>query len=409
MGNLKNIPKLRFPEFKKVWTEKSLGELLEFKNGINASKEQYGKGVKFINVLDILNNDFIIHDRIIGSVDVEKNIVDKYPVNYGDILFQRSSETREEVGSASVYLDKEHTATFGGFVIRGRKIGEYYPMFLNKLLKTDASRDSITSKSGGSTRYNVGQETLSSVKLLFPEISEQTKIANFFTAVDEKLQALKKKKALLEQYKKGVMQKLFSQELRFKDEKGNDFPDWEIRNLGEVLIKNSVKNKGQKYSLVQSVSNKHGFINQDEMFEDRRVASKDTSNYYVIEKGHFAYNPSRINVGSLAYKFDDEISVISPLYISFKSNKDYLKDSFLLNWFSSQEFIRQMNSSFEGSVRNTLSYESLVKMEISIPNNNEQIKISNFLSEIDVKIGISENQISKVETWKKGLLQKMFC
>lgn len=409
MGNLKNIPKLRFPEFKKVWTEKSLGELLEFKNGINASKEQYGKGVKFINVLDILNNDFIIHDRIIGSVDVEKNIVDKYPVNYGDILFQRSSETREEVGSASVYLDKEHTATFGGFVIRGRKIGEYDPMFLNKLLKTDASRDSITSKSGGSTRYNVGQETLSSVKLLFPEISEQTKIANFFTAVDEKLQALKKKKALLEQYKKGVMQKLFSQELRFKDEKGNDFPDWEIRNLGEVLIKNSVKNKGQKYSLVQSVSNKHGFINQDEMFEDRRVASKDTSNYYVIEKGHFAYNPSRINVGSLAYKFDDEISVISPLYISFKSNKDYLKDSFLLNWFSSQEFIRQMNSSFEGSVRNTLSYESLVKMEISIPNNNEQIKISNFLSEIDVKIGISENQISKVETWKKGLLQKMFC
>ncbi|MCH7410197.1 restriction endonuclease subunit S [Belliella sp. DSM 111904] len=199
MGNLKNIPKLRFPEFKKVWAEKSLGELLEFKNGINASKEQYGKGVKFINVLDILNNDFIIHDRIIGSVDVEKNIVDKYPVNYGDILFQRSSETREEVGSASVYLDKEHTATFGGFVIRGRKIGEYDPMFLNKLLKTDASRDSITSKSGGSTRYNVGQETLSSVKLLFPEISEQTKIANFFTAVDEKLQALKKKKALLEQ------------------------------------------------------------------------------------------------------------------------------------------------------------------------------------------------------------------
>lgn len=409
MGNLTNIPKLRFPEFKKVWTEKSLGELLEFKNGINASKEQYGKGVKFINVLDILNNDFIIHDRIIGSVDVEKNIVDKYPVNYGDILFQRSSETREEVGSASVYLDKEHTATFGGFVIRGRKIGEYNPMFLNKLLKTDASRDSITSKSGGSTRYNVGQETLSSVKLLFPEISEQTKIANFFTAVDEKLQALKKKKALLEQYKKGVMQKLFSQELRFKDEKGNDFPDWEIRNLGEVLIKNSVKNKGQKYSLVQSVSNKHGFINQDKMFEDRRVASKDTSNYYVIAKGHFAYNPSRINVGSLAYKFDDEISVISPLYISFKSNKDYLKDSFLLNWFSSQEFIRQMNSSFEGSVRNTLSYESLVKMEISIPNNNEQIKISNFLSEIDVKIGVSENQISKVETWKKGLLQKMFC
>ena len=95
---------------------------MEFKNGINASKEQYGKGVKFINVLDILNNDFITHDKIIGSVDVENEIFEKYPVNYGDILFQRSSETREEVGSASVYLDKEHTATFGGFVIRGKKL-----------------------------------------------------------------------------------------------------------------------------------------------------------------------------------------------------------------------------------------------------------------------------------------------
>jgi type I restriction enzyme S subunit len=150
MGNLKNIPKLRFPEYKENWKEKSLGELLEFKNGINASKEQYGKGVKFINVLDILNNEFITHDKILGSVDVDQDTVDKYPVNYGDILFQRSSETREEVGTASVYLDKEHIATFGGFVIRGKRIGDYDPIFLNKLLKTDASRDSITSKSGGS-------------------------------------------------------------------------------------------------------------------------------------------------------------------------------------------------------------------------------------------------------------------
>ncbi len=84
---------------------------------------------------------------------------------------------------------------------------------------------------------------------------------------------------------------------------------------------------------MQSVSNKHGFINQDEYFENRRVASKDTSNYYVIKKGFFAYNPSRIDVGSLAYKFDDEISIISPLYVSFQANKEKIIDEFLLNWF----------------------------------------------------------------------------
>ncbi len=85
-----NIPQLRFPEFSDNWTENKLGELLEFKNGINASKEQYGSVYKFINVLDILNNDFITHDKIIGCVNVDEETVNKYPVNYGDILFQRS-------------------------------------------------------------------------------------------------------------------------------------------------------------------------------------------------------------------------------------------------------------------------------------------------------------------------------
>jgi type I restriction enzyme S subunit len=158
------LPQLRFPEFKGEWEMKKLSALLEFKNGINASKEQYGSGYKFINVLDILNNDFRTQENIIGSVNVDKTIFDKFPVNYGDILFQRSSETREEVGSACVYLDKNNSATFGGFVIRGRKIGDYEPIFLNKLLKTDKARDAITSKSGGSTRFNVGQEILSSIQ-----------------------------------------------------------------------------------------------------------------------------------------------------------------------------------------------------------------------------------------------------
>src|SRR5690554_2675000 len=90
--------------------------------------------------------------------------------------------------------------------------------------------------------------------------------------------------------------------------------EWERIPLKNILIKNSTKNKNQKYTLVQSVSKIHGFINQDEFFENRRVASKDTSNYYVIKKGAFAYNPSRIDIGSLAYKFDDKTSIISPLY-----------------------------------------------------------------------------------------------
>ena len=154
------VPKLRFKELKGKWEVKKLEELLLFKNGINATKEQYGKGIKFINVMDIINNDFIFHDNIIGCVDITEKVFEDSKVEYGDVLSQRSSETREEVGQASVYLDKDKSATFGGFVIRGKKIGEYNPVFMNFLLKTDLVRKDITDKSGGSTRYNVGQETL---------------------------------------------------------------------------------------------------------------------------------------------------------------------------------------------------------------------------------------------------------
>jgi type I restriction enzyme, S subunit len=234
------IPKLRFHEFHDPWIEKTLSELLSFKNGLNASKEDYGRGYKFINVLDIINNDYITYDKILGSVNVPESEFQKNIVEYGDILFQRSSETREEVGQSNVYLDKERPATFGGFVIRGKKIGEYDPIFLNKLLSTSKARKLITDKSGGSTRYNVGQDTLSSVRLLTTILPEQQKIATFLTSVDKRITLLTQKKEKLEQYKKGVMQKLFSVKtdgrpsLRFKDENGREFPEWEEKKLGEI-------------------------------------------------------------------------------------------------------------------------------------------------------------------------------
>ncbi|MCC5931730.1 MAG: restriction endonuclease subunit S [Cyclobacteriaceae bacterium] len=412
MGNLMNIPKLRFPEFRvekeNLYKKHFFKEIFLFSTGKNIKQNEASPEFEIPCVR--YGELYHMYNEVISEV-INKTNLDKSELlfsNGDEILLPSAGEDPLDIGSASALTIRNVAIGRTINILKPAKENIYSQIYVSYYIN-EKLRKTISTLAKGVSISNVYNSDLKTLEIMLPKLPEQIKVASFLTSIEKKLQALKNKKAHLEQYKKGVMQKLFSQELRFKDENGNDFPDWEIRNLGKVLIKNSVKNKGQKYSLVQSVSNKHGFINQDEMFEDRRVASKDTSNYYVIEKGHFAYNPSRINVGSLAYKFDDEISVISPLYISFKSNKDYLKDSFLLNWFSSQEFIRQMNSSFEGSVRNTLSYESLVKMEISIPNNNEQIKISNFLSEIDVKIGISENQISKVETWKKGLLQKMFC
>ena len=232
-----SVPKLRFKEFQDAWENISFKALFSFKNGVNASKEQYGSGIKFINVLDIINNpNGIFYNEIIGSVEVSLKDTEKNIVNYGDIVFQRSSETREEVGQSSVYLSHE-PVVFGGFVIRGHAQMNYVPQFMNSALKTDKVRDQITQLSGGSTRFNIGQDSLNKVFVDLPILAEQTKIASFLSAVDDKIAALRQEHDLWQQYKQGMMQQLFSQKRRFQDDNGQDFPDWEERTLGELSIR----------------------------------------------------------------------------------------------------------------------------------------------------------------------------
>lgn len=246
-------PKLRFKEFDGDWSETLFQDLFIFKNGVNASKEQYGSGIKFINVLDIINNpNGITYDSIIGSVNITSKEIDKNLVKYGDVLFQRSSETREEVGQSNVYLGKD-PVVFGGFVIRGSAQKEYDPIFMNGLLKTDSLRDQITQLSGGSTRFNIGQDSLNKVSAYLPLKEEQTKIASFLSAVDEKISQLTQKHELLSQYKQGMMQKLFSQQFRFKADDGGEFGEWEETYLHtflcESLIKGSKGNKAKKLTV----------------------------------------------------------------------------------------------------------------------------------------------------------------
>ena len=407
MEKLKNTPTLRFPEFKGEWEKKKFNEIFIFSTG--KSIKQNEASPEFETPCVRYGELYHLYDEVITEV-INKTNLDKSELTFSqgnEILLPSAGEDPMDIGSASALTIKNVAIGRTINVLRPLMTNVYSQIYvayhINHKLKKDISK-----LAKGVSISNVYNSDLKTLKITLPTLPEQQKIATFLTAADEKLQALKQKKSLLEQYKKGVMQQIFSQELRFAADNGNAFADWEEKKLGEVLIKNSKKNKNQEFKLVQSVSNKRGFVNQDEYFEDRVIASKDLSNYYVIQKGDFAYNPSRIDVGSLAYKFDDKSSVISPLYISFKANKDYLNDAFLLEWFSTQQFTRQMNSSFEGSVRNTLSYESLRKIQLFYPCLEEQTKIASFLSTIDEKINHCQAQITNTQVWKRGLLQKMF-
>lgn len=387
---------MRFPGFEGEWEVKKLGDLLEFKNGINASKEQYGTGVKFINVLDILNNDFITYENIIGKVDVDSTIIEKFSVNYGDLLFQRSSETREEVGTASVYLDKDKIATFGGFVIRGKKIGNYNPIFFNKLLKTQAARESITSRSGGSTRFNVGQDILGSISLYFPSIYEQDKIASFLSKCDERIQTQNKIINDLKTLKIDTAKKIFSREFKFKDDKGNEFPGWEIKEVGKVfkitrgnvLAMNLVSdqcNEENLYPVYSSQTKNNGLAGyyKDFLFQDAITWTTDGA------------NAGDVNYRSGKFYCTNVCGVLI-------SNEGYANSCIA-------ELINSVSKNYVSYVGNPKLMNGVMsEIKIPFPSHPEQTKIANFLSSIDSKIDIETQFLQKLEEQKKYLLQNMF-
>ena len=407
------VPKLRFPGFEGNWKIITLGDLLTFKNGINSDKEKYGKGVKFINVLDILNNDFITYDKIIGYVEVTEKEFEKNEVCYGDILFQRSSETRTEVGQANVYLDKNKSSVFGGFVIRGKAKYEYNPLFMNYLLRTPIARKEITDKSGGSTRYNVGQDTLSQVKLTTTTLPEQQKIASFLSAVDEKIQQLSRKAALLEQYKKGVMQQLFSGKLRFKDENGKDYPDWEEKKLGDVCEMTSSK----RVYLNDYVNEGIPFYRGKEISE-LRLNQLPSDLLYISKK---RYNDFKFKYG-VPLKNDILITAVGTLGNVLRIRNDdpfYFKDGNLIwlrNISESSQFLeiilqwetKELIKTSIGSTQKALTMVELRKLTFNFPCIPEQQKIANFLSSIDIKIDGINQQLAQTQSFKKGLLQQMF-
>ena len=388
-------PKLRFKEFDNNWNLVTLKSLMDFKNGINAPKDAYGKGIKYISVTDILNNNFITYEKIKGLVDIDSTTLENNSVTYGDVLFQRSSETIEDIGRSNVYLDANKMATFGGFVIRGKKKGAYNPLFINYLLQNNSSRKSIIVKGAGAQHYNISQEELEKIKVYFTTMAEQEKIGYFLSLLDKKIELQQRKIEALKIYKKGLIQRMFNNKYN------------NCMKIEELIFQKSTRNSKNEIKDVYSVSNKDGFILQSEHFKDRMVASENTTNYKIIENDDFAYNPARINVGSIARMKKNKNGIISPMYICFKCNEKILPE-YLEYFFESPKFIYEMNKRLEGSVRMCLSYESMINIPIELPDKKEQEKISNILTTLDKKVYQEEKRYTKLNELKKGLLQKMF-
>lgn len=380
MENIKNIPPLRFPEFNGEWGFKKLRETCDFTNG-KAHENEINEHGKYI----VVNSKFISSDGKVKKFS-NKQIVPLYK----DDIVMVMSDVPNGKALAKCYLiesDEKYTLNQRICVLRTNKFNNSFLIYLINRNKFYLSFDS------GVGQTNLKKEDVLNCPFYIPSsLQEQTKIATFLTAVDDKLQVLRKKKTLLEQYKKGVMQKIFSQELRFKDDNGNDYPEWEEKKLGDCLD----YIQPTKY-LVSSTEYDNSYSTPV------LTAGKTFILGYTNETNGIFENNLPVII------FDDFTTATQFVDFPFKAKSSAMK-ILIANEGINIKFIYEamgvINYEVGGHERHWIS--KFAPLEIDVPCLEEQTKIANFLSAIDDKINHCQSQIEKMEVWKKGLLQQMF-
>lgn len=407
----KLVPKLRFPEFDGDWSEKKVSELGDFFGGgtPDSSNSNYWKGnIPWISSSDINEDSLfkISKTRFITSEAVQESATKIIPK--GSILMV------SRVGIGKFAVADEDLCTSQDFTNLVSNQNEY---FLAYYFKGRSNR--FIKLSQGTSIQGFTTKDLKSAIFLIPKISEQQKIASFLTSVDERITLLEKQKMGLETYKNGVMQQIFSQKLRFKDDKGNDFPDWEEKKLGEIgyfqtsSIDKLSKNDEKSVYLVNYMNvYRHENINNNRVKSFQIVTAKDNQiESCNLKKGDILFTPSSEtpdDIGHSVVIFEDlEDTVFSYHLMRFRPTIDI--DILYSHYFCNvPEVLNQLTKYSTGSTRFTISVGNFSKVKIQLPCLEEQQKIATFLSAIDARIEVVSKQIEQSKVFKKGLLQQMF-
>ena len=387
-----NVPKLRFKEFTEEWKKVELDKLYEFKNGLNGDRSLYGKGVKLINVSDILNNTYITSKVINGKININEDTLRKNSVEYGDILFQRSSETFLEIGTSNVYLDNKLVA-FSGFVIRGKRKKDNInnPLFINYELKSPTLRKKIIICGSGAQHFNIGQEDLKRIIIFLPSIQEQRKIADMLELLDKKIELQTKKIEVLKLFKKGLNQRMFSKTGEFKS----------ISKYVEEYTNKTIVNN--QYPILSSTFN--GIVIQNEYFNKQAASSKNIG-YKIVPRSYITYR-SMSDTGEFHFNIQDkvDIGIVSPAYPVFKINN--INVNYFLNYINeSYDFKMQIISIKEGGTRYALGFNKFKKLKIKIIDDDEFY--GDFIKKLNEYLLLEDKKLDDLNKLKKGFMQNMF-
>ena len=382
------MPVIRFSEFGNRWKKTLLGDIAIFSKG---------KGISKSDVVDCGKTPCIRYGElytIYGEVINEPVSRTNVPIQElklsakNDVIIPSSGETQIDIATASCVLP-DGVAIGGDLnIIKTNNDGTFLSYYLNSKKKLDIAR-----LSQGISVVHLYNKQLSKLSLLLPILPEQQKIAAFLSAVDKKIQLLQKKKELLEQYKKGVMQKIFSREIRFKDENGQDYPEWEEVVLSELLD----YLQPTKY-----------LVNTTDYSDKNDIPVLTAGKTFILG---FTNEKTGVFKDDLpVIIFDDFTTSFKFVDFPFKAKSSAMKILKAKNENCNIHFIYESMKGIKFPLGEHKRYwiSEYQYMKILYPCYDEQKVISNFLNSLDLKIEIFTNQISKVQQFKKGLLQQMF-
>ena len=410
----KLVPKLRFPEFDDEWKKSTLKkELKSYKLGGNYSNTEKITDRPLIKMGN-LGRGGITLDKI-QYIENSEKVEDVDEIKNGDLFFN-TRNTLDLVGKVAIWRGELPLAYFNSNLMRLMFSNNF---FMNYRLNSYQGLKSLKRYATGTTSV-AAIYTRDLVKVTVPNLDEQQKIASFLSAVDQKINQLQRKKELLQAYKKGMMQQLFSQQLRFNpaqsgvegDENGNDFPEWEEYRLKDILIDYKL---GGNYKNSESITEKP-LIKMGNL--GRGNISLDKVQY--ITDGEEIDNNDLIEYGDLFFNTRNTLELVGKVAIwknelpiaYYNSNLMRLKfeNNFFMNYrLNSYEGIKGLKKYATGTTSVAAIYtRDLLKLKLNLPCLEEQSKIASFLSALDAKIDTVSTAITQTQDFKKGLLQQMF-
>ncbi|SHC07852.1 restriction endonuclease subunit S [Staphylococcus aureus] len=378
----KNVPELRFPGFEGKWEEKKLEDIIKVNSGKDYKHLDkgdipvYGTGGYMTSVSEPLSEIDAVGIGRKGTIN--KPYLLEAPFWTVDTLFYCTPKKETDI------------------------------LFILSLFRKINWK--VYDESTGVP--SLSKQTINKINRFVPTNKEQQKIGKFFSKLDRQIELEEQKLELFQQQKKGYMQKIFSQELRFKDESGNDYPDWEEKELGEVADRVIRKNKNFESKKPLTISGQLGLIDQTEYFS-KSVSSKNLENYTLIKNGEFAYNKSYSNgypLGAIKRLTRYDSGVLSSLYICFSIKSEMSKD-FMEAYFDSTHWYREVSGIAVEGARNhgllNISVNDFFTILIKYPSLEEQRKIGDFFIKLDRQIELEEQKLELLQQRKKALLKSM--